>query len=148
MNRTDVPKEPENVTSKDGGWVRAAMALAVGKSVAKAAQDAGVDPRTVRRWQKKLHFLELVEQFRTELLEKTVGRLFRANTKAVQALVTLLTDDQSSIRLGAASRLLDLSFKARKLLELENELEEQRKLLTELMGQHPELFKSKGTNNE
>jgi hypothetical protein len=99
---------------------RLLLALACGASLAKAAQEAGVNERTVRRRMADQGFRTRLFQLRGETLERAGGALTAAALKAVTTLVALLEGSQpAAVRLGAARAVLDMALRVREMTELE-----------------------------
>lgn len=94
-------------------------ALAAGKTVADAAQAAGVCPRTVRRRRSDPAFAARVRRARGELLGEATGKLVGGLAAAVLVLQQLLVDDDPAIRLKAADKLLTHAMRASELVDLE-----------------------------
>ncbi len=138
---TDDSKQTDLVTPQAGGWVNAALAVATGQTAAVAAAAGGVTIRTIRRWNRRPAFKAVVEEFRSQLVSETLGRLLAHNGAAVDALAKLLGDDQSTVRLGAAGRLLELSLKARRQLDTEARMEALADQLAALRHEQPQLFR-------
>lgn len=94
-------------------------ALAAGLTVQEAAKQCGVGERTIYRWKRNPDFAKAVDDARTELIGRTVGRLSDSATTAVQTLRELLSPTQPpSVRLGAAKAVLELGVRLRESEEL------------------------------
>jgi hypothetical protein len=96
----------------------AALALAVGKPVRTAAQEAGVGERTLYSWLRQPVFKGRVSELRERLISEAVGRLSRAMAAAVQVLVRLLKSEDEVTRLRAARAILELGVQVREHGEL------------------------------
>lgn len=101
---------------------RLALLLAAGKTVADAAETAGVSQRTAFRRLDDAEFRAGVTTLRGEMIGRAVGRLADASTKAVETLTALLTSDSATVRLGAARSILELGTKLREATEIEERL--------------------------
>jgi hypothetical protein len=134
-------KHSESDTPRGRGWVDAALALASGATGAAAALVAGVSVPTIRRWQRKSEFKALVSQTRAEMISETLGKLISVNTSAVNTLVDLLTDEQSSIRLGAANKLLDLTLRVRAAVDTEEAIERIKEQIAAIHAERPDLYR-------
>jgi hypothetical protein len=99
-----------------------ALALAGGESLRDAARLAGVGERTAtRRWAEP-EFRGRVWQLRTEMMERSLGRLVDGMTEGAETLRALLKAESESVRLGAARSLLELTLRIRDHIELEERL--------------------------
>lgn len=102
-----------------------AIAIACGATGEQAAIRAGVAARTVARRLADPAFRKRVETLRRDMVERTAAMLTAAAGEAVRTLLGLQKDTiQSSVRLGAARAILDMSFRAREVAELEQDLRE------------------------
>jgi hypothetical protein len=112
---------------------QAALALAIGATIEKAAQKAGCSERTVRRWKADCpEFVRRIGELRAELTERTMGRLIGAQVKASGTLRRLLTVQDPRVRLGAAKALIELGWRAREHGDLAAEVAELRQIIEEL----------------
>jgi hypothetical protein len=109
----------------------AALALAARRTRKAVAKRVGVNERTVRRWLAEQEFRAQVQQARTQLLDRTVGRLSGLTAKAAARLGKLLDCDDARVVLGAAKEILAAALKGRELLDLALEVQEVRQLLEE-----------------
>ncbi|WP_121186503.1 helix-turn-helix domain-containing protein [Nocardiopsis sp. Huas11] len=109
-------------TDRPDGKAAAILALARGSGTKTAAQEAGVSPRTVRRWlADDTVFADEVRDLRGELLDEVVGALTSASMKAVETLVECLQADDPSVRVRAAAQIL----RALPAMRVEGELTER-----------------------
>jgi HEAT repeat protein len=92
--------------------------LAAGRTFVEAAQAAGVNDRTVRRWWEETAFRHRVCELRTAAVERSLGRLSDAMTAAADELRELLSAESENVRLGAARSLIELGVKLRDSVEL------------------------------
>jgi HEAT repeat protein len=98
------------------------IALAGGRTIRSAAAVAGVSERTAHRKLDDREFRHQVAQARTAIAARTVGRLVQASTRAVRRLVSLLDDESSAVRLGAARAILQIGNDLKAAGELEERL--------------------------
>jgi len=101
---------------------RLAVELAAGKTVADAAEAAGLSERTAYRRLDDAAFRGRMTTLRGEMIGRAVGRLADASTKAVETLTALLTTDSATVRLGAARSILELGTRLREAVEIEERL--------------------------
>jgi len=85
----------------------AARALGRGATIREAARLAGVDPRTVRRWQGEETFRQAVDGFQAGHIGRATGKLAKAAGKAVATLEKLLGNESGATALGAARAILE-----------------------------------------
>ena len=105
---------------------RLALELAAGKSVAEAAESAGVSVRTAWRRLSDPAFTEAVAGLRSDMYWAAAGRLADGMTEAADTLRALLAADDARVRLAAAGKLIDAGLKVREAVELVREMEELR----------------------
>jgi hypothetical protein len=74
-------------------------------------------------------FRQRVDELRTEMVGRALGRLADGMTDAADTLRALLRAEGESVRLGAARALLELGAKLRESVELASKLEELERLL-------------------
>lgn len=87
---------------------RLALLVASGRTVTGAAKELGVLPRTAGHWSRTTEFRGLVAKHRARITDRTIGRLVKLSTLAVEALAKLVVDGESAaVRLGAARTILD-----------------------------------------
>ena len=100
---------------------RAIAALLKHGSKEKAAEEAGVHPATLWRWQKDPNFQQAIREGRREAFSQCVGRLQQASTTAVETLLGIMTDQAapSGSRVRAAQCVVELSQKRFELEDLE-----------------------------
>jgi hypothetical protein len=97
---------------------RVAVLLAAGRSIKAAAEEVGVGERTAHSWLDRPDYRAFVHGLRARLLDEAVGRLAGAANAAVATLVDLLDDESPTVRLRAATGVLDALLKVRENVEL------------------------------
>lgn len=102
-------------------------ALGGGRTVAKAAELAGVTTRQVHRWNESPEFREAVQALHLQALEMAEKRLASGLTMALDAIQDVITEPdlpgQNVKRLAAVS-WVELALKVRELSELERRITE------------------------
>jgi hypothetical protein len=99
------------------------VALACGATVEAAARTAGVSPATVYRRQQDPEFQKRVQEFRSDMVQRTAGMLTAAAMEAVKTLLELQkTTVPAAVRLGAARSVLEIGIKVREVADLEERL--------------------------
>jgi hypothetical protein len=110
-------------------------ALAVGVSVAAAAEHAGLSRRTAYRRLEDPAFRARVDEARAGIVSGVVGRLSGIGVLAGDTLKNLLGDSSSSIRLGAAKAALEFMFRGNEQDTLARQLRELLEQIEALKGQ-------------
>ena len=98
------------------------LAIAAGKTVVDAAQVAGISEATAHRRLRKPGFREQIQEARSEMMNRAMGRMADGMAAAADVLVELLSAENESVRLSAARSLLDLGAKIRDTCEFEDRL--------------------------
>ena len=99
------------------------MALLTYPTIEKAAQAASVSVKTLWRWLQLPEFATAYQQARNDVLEQTLSLLHKATGGAVAALIRNLKCGNPGVEVRAAVAVLDQTFKARELLEMEKRLQ-------------------------
>lgn len=100
-----------------------ALALAAGRSVRDAAQEAGISERTVYRRLDDDRFRRRVREARAEMFDSALGLLADATTSAIQTLWQISSQGESeTVRVRAAQAILDGVNKWREVNELSERL--------------------------
>jgi hypothetical protein len=101
-----------------------ALLLALGRSARKAAAEAGVGERSVRRWlTEDTAFAARVNRLRAELFERTTARLGAAMGRAARRLHQLLKSEDERVALAASRSVLGMSKALRETVVVEQRLE-------------------------
>ena len=116
-----------------------AAALASGLTVRDAAAVADVAERTATRRMADAGFRRQVVELRSATVRSAAGKLADGMTAAADTLRGLLTHADDSLRLRAASKLLELGLKTWQVVDLETQVSElsERLALTEAMLDKP-----------
>jgi hypothetical protein len=101
---------------------RLALLLAGGRTIKSAAEEVKVGERTAHSWLGDPRYRALVTALRGRLLDEAVGRLADAAGKSVMALIDLLDDPSSNIRLRASLGILDTLLRVREHVEFEGRI--------------------------
>ena len=109
----------------------AALAVAVGKTVAASAAEAGIGERTLYTWLKRPAFKARVSAVREAMVSEAVGKVSADMGRAAGVLGKLLASRSEDVRFRAAAKLIELGVKlrdhddlARRLAELEGRVNE------------------------
>ena len=113
-------------------------ALAGGATVAKAAELAGVAPRTVWRRLQDDAFHQRLDTARQQTIQAAVDMLGKAASAATMTLIDLLQSKHPpSARLGAARAILELGAKLREGQEVEERLTAIEAALSDIQRRRP-----------
>ncbi len=111
---------PDGVFASKQG--RLALLIACGDSNEIAAKKCGIGSATAWRWRRSAAFRELVHELRAALITETTGKLAQTATQAAAVLNQLLSDSNSSIKLGAARTVLERAAEFIKIADFEERL--------------------------
>ncbi len=100
------------------------VALAGGNTIRHAASVAGVAEKTVARRLEDAGFRQRVQDCRSALVERALGKLARASARAVNTLSKLLKSESDTARLGAARTILEIGNRLRESVEIERRVAE------------------------
>jgi hypothetical protein len=110
-------------------------ALACGATLESAAQAAGVCVRTAHRRRRDPEFIQRLEAFRADIVQRTAGMVTAASAQAVKTLIELQSaSTPASVRLNAARAILDFGIKLRDSAEMEQRIASLEQLLKQ--GSH------------
>ena len=100
---------------------RAIAALLAKPTIEAAAEALGINPVTVHRWLAEPAFTEAYRAARRAAVQQAVTRLQQVSGGAVAVLVQVMADkdNPASTRVSAAKTVLEFSFRAVELDELE-----------------------------
>lgn len=118
----------------------AISALLVHPTIEKAAQAVGIREKTLWRWLQIPEFDSAYEEARNRVLAQTIGLLHKATGVAVTTLMKNLKCGVPSVEVRAAVAVLDQTFRAREILELEARLN----AIEEMLKDHQEFQGSQG----
>src|SRR5262245_41209465 len=99
----------------------ALVALLNEPTIAAAAVTAGVSESTLYRWLREPAFAAEYQRARREAVRQAVAQVQRVSWAAVSVLMQLMVDKTAapSVRLNAASKILDLAIRAVELEDME-----------------------------
>lgn len=107
MAKTDHKTSQENETLVSPNQQLAIDALLAGGTDSEAAEAAGVRRETVCRWRHSdADFIAALNRARSAAFDAAADSLRRAVPKAISTVVDILSDEDPSLRLKAASILL------------------------------------------
>lgn len=104
---------------------KALAALVSEPSIRKASETSGVPERTMYTWLKEPRFDAEFRAMRRDAVKQATARLQQASGYAVSVLCQLMTKEtvHASIRLAAASKVLELAIKSVEIDDLAARLE-------------------------
>lgn len=107
----------------------AIAALLTHPTIEKAAIAVGISEVTLWRWLQLPEFSTAYQEARDQVLAQTLSLLHKATGGAVATLVRNLKCGTPSVEVRAAIGILDQTFKAKELLEMEARLKSVESLL-------------------
>jgi hypothetical protein len=99
-----------------------ALALAAGTSVSAAAEQAGVDRKTVQRRLADPAFRRQVAVYRSELIASALGRTADNMARAADTLAGMLDSPSEPIRIRAARALMSLGLRLRDSVDVDDRI--------------------------
>lgn len=109
-------------------------ALLTEQTIAAAAEKVGVGEATLRRWLKLPEFLAAYREARRDVMEKTMAQLQQASWASGTTLIKLLGASNESVRLRAATEILNQANKGLEMLDHEERLAALEELAAEQGG--------------
>jgi hypothetical protein len=106
----------------------AIAALMTQPTIEAAAAASGIASVTMWRWMQLPGFQQQYQIARRRIIENALGSLQQATNQAVETLVRNLSCGQPGTEIRAAQEILNQSFKALELFELESRLESLEKI--------------------
>jgi hypothetical protein len=110
--------------------------LARGATREETARAAGCCKRVVYKRLADPEFKSRVSDFRRAMIDEAVGKLARAAGRAVEVLTAALDDERATIRVRAATTLLDALLRVRAHMELDERVTELEKRAARLKDRH------------
>ena len=100
----------------------AIMALLSEATLGSAAERIGVSDVTLGRWLKLPEFREAYRQARRDMMDKSTAQLQQSTWAATSPLIRLLGSGSDSVRLRAATTILDQANKGLEMMDFEDRL--------------------------
>ncbi len=123
---------PLNEKAQRRGGFALLLAVAVGRPVAECAALGGVSEATVRRRMRSPKFMTRVRQLQRQMIAHASGKIVSALGQALDAMIALLSSANDSVRLGAASRIVQLSTQLGELSDLQDKVGKLESLIQQL----------------
>lgn len=111
-----------------------ALALASGLPIGVAAEQVGIDRRTVSRKLSDSAFRRLVADLRAESVATALGRLTDSLTEAADTTRSLLKAEEPHIRLRAARTILNTAIRLRDSVDLGDRIRDLEEELDRRQG--------------
>ncbi len=110
--------------------------LMVAPSIAEAARQAGISPRTFRRWLQRTDFKQAMTESAQAAYLATIRRGQAASEQALDTLVEVLADHEvpANTRVAAARAILDLAVRRGELDEVSDRVDKVAGILEESMN--------------
>lgn len=99
------------------------LALLSSRTQAEAAKKIGVNSNLISDRKKDAEFIRKYNEYKSTLIESTANKLLSANTQAIDTLVALLNDNNSSVRVASAKTILSYAKEYIMLADLEKRLQ-------------------------
>jgi hypothetical protein len=109
---------------REGADLPLALALAMGKTIADAAVEAGISERTARRRLSSVKFRRKIHAIRSRMMERTLGQVVDGMSKAATTLLALLDSPSDQVRLAACRTFFESALRLRDQVELAGRLDE------------------------
>lgn len=112
----------DNLSAKQD---KAIAALLSEPTIAAAADKLGVNDRQIYRWLEESEFVAAYRAARREAVGQAIARLQQTSSHAVTVLLSLMADRKTpaTVRLNAASKVLEFAVKAIELDDIQARLE-------------------------
>jgi transposase-like protein len=101
----------------------AACRLVQGESVVDISRDMNIPARTIYGWLAQQSYRDYINKLRAAFVDECLGRLVGSATAAAESMVALLKSNDESIRLRAATTIIDTLCKLREHGEFARRLE-------------------------
>lgn len=108
---------------------RVLAALLQHATVAEAAKASSISERSIFRWLQRPDFMEQYRSAQREIVDKAIGELQGAAKEAVSTLRRNLSCGHAAVEVRAAQIILEQSFKAIEIQELQARLERLEAML-------------------
>jgi hypothetical protein len=123
----NAPTEPEKPLSLK--QQSAALLLAKGVTIAKAAKELGINESSIDRWKKQPVFMAAVHHAEDDLYNEQLRALRKVAGAAIACLIRNMGEAKPYVQVSAASKLLDLGLQVQKVAELEARITELEELV-------------------
>ncbi|MHB1421850.1 MAG: hypothetical protein ACYC3I_01375 [Gemmataceae bacterium] len=111
------------------------LALASGQTIRDTAHAAGVAERTASRRMADAAFRRCLDEMRSEMVRRALGKMSDGMADAAEKLRQLLAANSEAVQLGACRALLELGMKLKDGVELERRIADLEELLQDRKDQ-------------
>jgi hypothetical protein len=124
-SRERIWKKMNDYAELEPGQERAIIALLSEPTLRAAASSADISETTLWRWLRDPDFKDAYRKARSDALTQATARLQTLTGAAVEALAEIVGNERVSphVRLSAASKILEMAYKAAEINELQARLE-------------------------
>lgn len=114
----------------------AISALLANSTITRAAAQAGISERTIRRWMRDPVFVRRYREERTRTLEATTNLLRKESVRAVRTLASIAGNSRAPVtaRVSAARAIVELTFKGVELHDLEERIGQLEEIANGVRG--------------
>lgn len=99
------------------------LALLSSRTQAEASRKLGINSNLISERKQDKEFIAKYDAYKSTLIETTANKLLTANTQAIDTLVDLLDDNNSSVRVASAKTILSYAKKYIMLADLDKRLQ-------------------------
>lgn len=99
------------------------LALLSSRTQAEASRKLGINSNLISERKQDKDFMDKYNAYKSTLIESTANKLLTANTQAIDTLVDLLDDNNSSVRVASAKTILSYAKEYIMLADLDKRLQ-------------------------
>lgn len=99
------------------------LALLSSRTQAEAARKLGINSNLISERKQDKEFTAKYDAYKSTLIENTANKLLTSNTQAIDTLVDLLDDNNSSVRVSSAKTILSYAKEYIMLADLDKRLQ-------------------------
>lgn len=99
------------------------LALLSSRTQAEASRKLGINSNLISERKQDKDFMDKYNAYKSTLIENTANKLLTANTQAIDTLIELLNDHNSSVRIASAKTILSYAKEYIMLADLDKRLQ-------------------------
>ena len=99
------------------------LALLSSRTQAEASRKLGINSNLISERKQDKEFIAKYDAYKSTLIENTANKLLVANTRAIDTLIELLDDNNSSVRVSSAKTILSYAKEYIMLADLDKRLQ-------------------------
>lgn len=107
------------------------LALLSSRTQAEASRKLGINSNLISERKQDKEFIAKYDAYKSTLIENTANKLLTANTQAIDTLIDLLFDNNSSVRVASAKTILSYAKEYIMLSDLSHRLEAIEQMIKE-----------------